>query len=227
MSKHLKETTRVPSKIYPMPFVRVELVPMTIHNKALHVLISKRQEEPSQGLWALPGGVLRIDLDESIEAAAQRVARERLGRWLENLSQVTAVGGPNRDPRAPWALSVVYRCMVPADIETTPGKRVQELSWYPVAKLAGDCTLAFDHDSLIEESLMALRTDIKNFKFQKGCLPTEFTLPELQTYAEVILGSRLDKVTFRRRVETSGILKAISGATKGGAHRPAQIYQLV
>ena len=114
---------------HQMPFVRLELVLLAVKDGSLQVLLSHRKEAPFKGKWGLPGGVLRIDLDASLEAGAQRVATERLGRTLPNLNLVSAVGGAKRDPRAPWAMSVVYRSLVQADIETTPGKRVQALAW--------------------------------------------------------------------------------------------------
>jgi 8-oxo-dGTP diphosphatase len=92
---------------YPMPFTRLELAVLGVVEGELHVLLAKRAGDPFKGRWALPGGVLRINLDESLEAAAQRVAQERLGCHLPFLRQLCAVGGPQRDAqRSSWALSL-------------------------------------------------------------------------------------------------------------------------
>lgn len=57
--------------------------------------------------------------------------------------------------------------------------------------------------------------------------PEALTLAELQTMSEAVIGVPLDKVTFRRRVDASGIAQAIGGQTKmAEAHRPAQLYAL-
>ncbi len=53
----------------------------------MSVLLGKREEEPSKGKWAMPGGVLRIDLDKTLEEAAQRVSEERIGVRLPYLKQ--------------------------------------------------------------------------------------------------------------------------------------------
>lgn len=212
---------------HQMPFVRLELVLMSVSEGNLQVLLSHRKEAPYKGKWGLPGGVLRIDLDASLEAGAQRVATERLGRTLTNLCQVAAVGGANRDPRAPWAISVVYRSLVPPDIETTPGKRVQALEWRKVSDVVETNDLAFDHAELIVQALEVTRREIKELRFPRGWMPEKFTLSELQAMSEVVLGEKLDKVTFRRRMELAGIATALSGQMRtGGAHRPAQIYAL-
>lgn len=212
-------------KRYPMPFVRMELVILAVRDGALHVLLSHRKEAPFKGKWGLPGGVLRIDLDASLEASAQRVATERLGRTLPNLGQVAAVGGAKRDPRAPWAMSVVYRSLVQPDLETMPGKRVQALEWRSVDDVSEANDLAFDHAELVANAVGATRREVRELRFPAGWMPEEFVLSELQAMSEAVLGDKLDKVTFRRRMENSESVRAISGQMRmGGAHRPAQLY---
>ena len=109
--------------IHPMPFVRIELAVLSIVDGQLAVLLGKRTGEPHIGKWALPGGVLRIDLDRDLDDAAQRVAMERLGTTVPFLRQLTAVGSRERDPRAPWALSVAYHALLPLEsISPAAGK---------------------------------------------------------------------------------------------------------
>jgi 8-oxo-dGTP diphosphatase len=214
-----------PAPLYPMPLVRVDLVVLSVGSGGLQVLLSHRKEAPYRGKWGLPGGVLRIDLDTSLEAAAQRVAQERLGRALPNLSQVAAVGGAQRDPRAPWAMSVVYASLVAPSLETIPGKRVQELAWRYIDALGAPGPLAFDHQTLIETAVARVRADVRDFRFPPGSVPEEFTLPELKSLSEAILGEALDKVTFRRRIDAAQLVAPVPGALRGGAHRPAQVYR--
>jgi 8-oxo-dGTP diphosphatase len=216
-----------PTKRHPMPLVRTELVVLCVAEGTMQVLLSRRQEEPYAGLLGLPGGVLRIDQDASLEAAAQRVAQERLGRELPNLLQLCAVGGSDRDPRAPWALSVVYRSLVQPELAVSPGKRVQALEWRPVGELADREPLAFDHGELIEKAVAATRNQVAALDYPPGWVQEPFTLPELQAFSAAVLGRALDKVTFRRRVEASACVKALEGEMRtGAAHRPAQLYRL-
>jgi 8-oxo-dGTP diphosphatase len=215
------------SKNHTMPFVRLELVVLSVIDGVLNVLLSHRKEEPHKGAWGLPGGVLRIDADASLELGAQRVAAERLGRELPNLSQVISVGGAERDPRAPWALSIVYRCLVPNTLETSPGKRVEALAWQPCSKLASKGNLAFDHAQLIALAVASTQSEIRVLRYPTGWMSEAFTLGELQAMSEAVIGAPLDKVTFRRRIEVAGVAQPIEGKTKMmGAHRPAQLYAL-
>lgn len=221
-------TTLDQPKAHPMPFVRLELAVMTVQDGALSVLQARRQEAPHAGRWALPGGVLRIDLDRDLEAAAQRVAKERLGVSLPYLRQLGAIGGARRDPRAPWALSVVYRALIPAGVlAPQPGKRIEALRWTGVDGAITDHTLAFDHAQLIEKALMATRAEIEGLELPEGFLPEVFTLGELQQACESLLGRRLDKSSFRRKLNDRGCVEPVAGTRRAGAaHRPAQVYRL-
>lgn len=212
--------------IHPMPLVRLDWVVLSVGDAGLQVLLSQRKEVPYQGQWGLPGGVLRIDLDTSLEDGAQRVAKERLGQCLPNLEQVQAVGGASRDPRAPWAMSVVYRSMVQPELQATPGKRIQALEWRSVAEVRADDTLAFDHRDLVARAVDSLRLQIADLHYPMGWIPESFTLSELMALSEAVLDRKLDKVTFRRRVEIEGVVVPIEGLKRTGAFRPAQLYRL-
>lgn len=219
---------RAGHKSYPMPFTRVELCVLGTLDGRLCVLLGRREEKPAQGQWALPGGVLRIDLDASLEAAAQRVAQERLGIDLPNLQQQQAAGGPGRDPRSPWSLSIVYRTLVDAAaVALAPGKRLDALRWLQVDAAAADRSLAFDHAALIQAAVADLKADIETLDFPPGFAPAAFTLSELQSRCEQVLERSLDKSSFRRRLSDRGCVEPIAGEFRFGANRPAQLFRIV
>ncbi|MGB4227401.1 MAG: NUDIX domain-containing protein [Candidatus Dechloromonas phosphoritropha] len=212
--------------IYPMPFVRIELAVLSIVDGKLSALLGKRTGMPHIGQWALPGGVLRIDLDNDLDDAAQRVAMERLGTRLPFLRQLTAVGSKERDPRAPWALSIAFRAMVPVEaIAPAAGKRIEALQWRSADEAATDESLAFDHAALIQTAVEATRREIDELQLPFGFLPEQFTLGELQSCCEALLGHRLDKSSFRRRLDDREVVEAIPGEMKTGAFRPAQLFR--
>lgn len=222
------QSTKSSPAIHPMPFVRIELAVLSVLDGALHVLLGQRTGEPYSGQWALPGGVLRIDLDADLEAAAMRIATERLETQLPSVSQLCAVGGQLRDPRAPWALSVVYRSMLAAEkLQATPGKRLDALRWVPVDVAVQDDQLAFDHAGLIGDAARETQIEFDNLQFPAGLLSETFTLSELQSVSEAVLGRRLDKSSFRRRLSDRGCLQEVPGEMKTGTFRPAQLYKLL
>lgn len=212
---------------HPMPFVRIELAVLGVADGALQVLLGRRESEPHKGRWALPGGVLRIDQDADLDAACARVAQERLGTKLAGGAQLCAVGRRNRDPRAPWALSIVYRCTTTPDaLPAQPGKRLTDLKWVDAPAAAADDELAFDHRWLVDRAMQALRLEVRELRFPPGLITAPFTLSDLQATAEAVLGQRLDKSSFRRRLSAVRCVEPIPGASRTGAFRPARLYHL-
>ena len=209
-----------------MPFVRIELAVLSIVDGRLSVLLGKREKAPHAGQWALPGGVLRIDLDEDLDAAAQRVSTERLGTTVPFLRQLTTVGSRERDPRAPWALSIAFRALIPVEaITPAAGKRIEALEWRDVDQAMAGSTLAFDHAALIQNAVAATRHEVDVLDLPFDFLPAQFTLGELQTCCESLLGRRLDKSSFRRRLDDRKLVEPIVGEMKTGAFRPAQLFK--
>lgn len=215
------------AKRYPMPFTRLEIAVLGVVDGELHVLLARRAEAPHAGRWALPGGVLRTDVDASLDAAAQRVMRERIGADAPFLEQLCAAGGPTRDPRAPWALSVVYRALVPeVRINPTAGKRIEALAWRRAEDAMADRALAFDHAALVARAVERTRLEVDALVLPAGCLPDRFTLGELQATCEQLLGRRLDKSSFRRKLADRGLVEPVEGEVRTGPNRPAQVYRL-
>lgn len=213
--------------VHPMPFVRIELVVLTVHEALLQVLLGRRAEAPYAGRWALPGGVLRIDLDDDLDAACLRVARERLGLELPSATQLCAVGGRSRDPRAPWALSVIYRCTTAqGQLVATPGKRMAELKWASALDASADAKLAFDHGDLIHAAVSAQQSEVEALRFSPGLIAEPFTLGDLQATAEAVLGRALDKSSFRRRIDAGERVEPVGDEKRTGPFRPAQLFRL-
>lgn len=209
-----------------MPFVRMELAVLSVVGDGLAVLLGKRTQAPHAGKWALPGGVLRIDLDRDLDDAAQRVARERLGTEVPYLRQLRAVGSAKRDARAPWALSIAYRALLPVEsIDAIAGKRLEAIRWCSVDEAMSDSKLAFDHAGLIRSAAMETRAEIERLDLPFGFLPEKFTLGELQVCCEAILGRNLDKSSFRRRLDERDLVEPVPGEMRTGAFRPAQLYR--
>lgn len=204
------------NKNRPMPITRLEVVVLSVVKEGLQVLLAKRSEAPCAGFWALPGGVLRIDLDQTLDAGARRVMHERLGIELLDLEQLCAVGGAQRCPLTPWALSVVYRALVSIEsAEAIVGKRIDALEWRPVEPFILE-PLAFDHADLIERAVDVTRKQVDGMGMPRGLLAEHFTLTELQATCEQVLGRPIDKSSFRRKLTDRGMVEAVEGAMRGG-----------
>ena len=61
------------------------------------IVLVKRAIEPELGKWALPGG--HVELDETLEHAAVREAKEETGLDITLIRQLHTYSDPKRDPR--------------------------------------------------------------------------------------------------------------------------------
>ena len=57
-------------------------------------------------------------------------------------------------------------------------------------------------------------------------MPEKFTLSELQQVYEIILGEKLDKRNFRKRVQSFDCIEFTGQERRNGSHRPARLYTL-
>ena len=213
-----------------MPLVRVELVLQTLLENKLATLVVKRLEDPFKGKWALPGGVIRTDLDPSIDSAAYRVLSERLSIAPKGLTQLITVGSAGREPRGPneWGLSVIYRALVMEDsLELAAGKRIEKWSWRTVEDLPPPDLFAFDHRNLVDQATDLTQSEFRELRFPQEAIPLTFTLTELQTICESILGHKIDKSSFRRKLMDRRLVEPVEGAFQTGLkNRPAALYRL-
>jgi 8-oxo-dGTP diphosphatase len=84
--------------------------------------------------------------------------------------------------------------------------------------------LAFDHAEIIDYALQRLRYKLEYSAVGFELLPAEFTLPEIQETYELILGEKLDKRNFRRRILEAGVIEP-TPYMRSGEGRPARIYR--
>ena len=199
--------------------IAVDVVLFTIQDGTLKVLLVKRQQAPYRGAWALPGGL--VGPEESVDTAVLRELQEETNIDNVYLEQLYTFGEPNRDPRG-RVITVAYYALVNwQQFQLKARQRVSEASWFPVKRLPA---LAFDHERIVEYALERLRNKINYTTVGFQLLSRQVTLTELQRSYEVILGQRLDKRNFRRKMLQLGILKGTREFKAHGRQRPARLY---
>ncbi len=199
--------------------IAVDVVLFTIQDGVLKVLLVRRQQSPYRGAWALPGGL--VGADESIDTAALRELQEETNIGNIYLEQLYTFGELDRDPRG-RVMTVAYYALVNwQQFQLKAQQRVSDASWFPIKRLP---PLAFDHRRIVDYALERLRNKINYTTVGFQLLPRQFTLTELQGSYEVILGQRLDKRNFRRKMLQLGILKGTREFTANGRQRPARLY---
>ena len=199
--------------------VTVDIVIFTVRDRALQVLLVKRGIPPFQGQHAIPGGF--IHEEESLEDAALRELYEEAGVRNVFLEQLYSFGDPRRDPRG-RVITVAYYALIASDeVSLNPGSDAAEAGWFPLDALP---SLAFDHQRILEYAVERLRNKLEYTTVGFELLPQKFTLSELQAVYEAILGRRLDKRNFRRKIALLGILKPLREWQRTG-RKPAQLYR--
>src|SRR5688572_13139245 len=198
--------------------VTVDIVIFTIQQGVLKVLLVKRRIDPFIGQFAIPGGFVLAD--EDLEQAALRELREETGVSDVYLEQLYSFGKPDRDPRG-RIVTVAYFALISADRKLKAGSDAAEAAWYAMDDLP---PLAFDHATILDYALERLRNKLEYTTVGFQLLPRKFTLTQLQRVYEAILGRRLDKRNFRRKMELLDILTPLEEWAREGPSRPAQLY---
>jgi len=202
--------------------VAVDAVVFSIIDNVLHVLLIKTNKKEFKGHWALPGAL--VTPKESLDDALQRVLKEKTGLTNVFAEQLATFGDVDRDPFG-RVVSVAYMALVHANrYVLTTTNEYEDIKWHPVDKLP---RLAYDHRKIITEALKRLRAKLEYTNIVYNILPKEFTLTELQTVYEIILGKKLDKRNFRKKLLSLHIIKKTNKMRSGRRARPAVLYSFV
>jgi 8-oxo-dGTP diphosphatase len=200
--------------------VTVDMVIFTIQSGVLKVLLVKRGAPPFVGQFAIPGGF--VHEDEDLDQAALRELREETGVADLYLEQLYSFGDVGRDPRG-RVITVAYFALISADRPLRAGTDAAEAQWWAMDHLPA---LAFDHAGILNYALERLRNKLEYTTVGFQLLPEKFTFTELQEVYEAILGKKLDKRNFRRKLSLLRILKPLPEYRRGG-QRPAQLYRFI
>ncbi|MBX6333903.1 NUDIX hydrolase [Candidatus Saccharibacteria bacterium] len=207
--------------VYHAPTLTVDVVVFQVIDGRLHVLLIKRKNEPFKGELALPGGYNAAG--DTTRQAMDRVLKSKVGLSRADfpfIEQLYAFDTVARDPRG-HAVSIVYMALG-NNLECHDSETTQEPAFYPVDEL-GD--IAFDHEDIVAYAVERLRARITSFTAVFALLPEDFTLTQLQTAYEAVLGRKLDKRNFRKKFLSFDVLEPTDKYYQEGAHRPALLYR--
>jgi ADP-ribose pyrophosphatase YjhB (NUDIX family) len=210
---------------YPRPITTVDLAIFALSEEGLDVLTVRRATEPFAGQWALPGGWIHVDEDADLEAAARRILASKTGVQTPYLEQLQTFGTAARDPRG-WTVSVAYVALISEDDASECERGGQtDVAWQRVDGGSVATPLAFDHANILTAALSRVRNKVEYSTLPVHLLPRAFTLGELQSVYERILGRKLDKSAFRRRVAEADFVEPIPGEMRRASNRPAQLFR--
>ncbi|WP_041522133.1 NUDIX hydrolase [Gilvimarinus agarilyticus] len=186
----------------------------------LDVMLIKHREGISKGRWGLPGGWIRYD--ENLRDAASRHLHELTGVQNLYLEQLKTFGRLDRFP-SERVVTIAYYALVSAeDYSLVAGNNAADASWFNIRELP---ELIYDHAEILQYGIEFLQQQVRRRPIGFNLLPEKFTLLELQELYESILGTKLDKPNFRRKIMKMNLLASCEEKQQGVAHRAAKLYR--
>lgn len=202
---------------YPHPAVTTDCVIFGFDGERLQVLLIERGIEPFKGRWAFPGGFIKMD--ETAEEGALRELKEETGMMNAFIQQFHTFSNPLRDPRE-RVITIAFYALVRIQ-EVKGGDDAASARWFPLDEIPA---LAFDHDHMLRMATQRLRQEIHFHPIGFELLPEKFTLRELQSLYEAILGITFDRRNFAKKMLHLEILNELDETVWPTPKREAKLF---
>lgn len=218
----------------------VEVVALRFEEDELKIFLCKWK---GKGEWSLP--VSSVKLDESFEDAAIRLIEESYGVKNAFVKPVALFSDPAR--KLPdWSIEMFKNALEPDELHLLDWFRgrfitagylsfvspfysaansylIDNSMWVAVEKIP---ELITNHSEIIERAMRQLRIELSYLPVAKELLPNEFTIQELQKIYEAILGKKLDRANFQRKMLKLDYLVRIGRKKEGAANRAPYLYTI-
>jgi hypothetical protein len=200
------------------------------HEHQLKILLAKWKRLDG---YSLPGGF--VGRKEPLSIAANRILKERTSLDKVFLQQFYTFGDSefrSKDhkyatlPKDSWlkerTLSIGYYALVDYSRVTVEEDILTEkYVWQDIKKVPG---LLFDHNEMLERALHHMRINLYHQPIGYNLLEKKFTLPEIQSLYETILGKQLDRRNFPKKLMSLGLIKDTGEVRSIGQHRSPKLY---
>jgi 8-oxo-dGTP diphosphatase len=243
MSEQITPLEQNPEGIDFLPGLAMDFVIFGYHQYQLKILLL---EYRNTDLFALPGGFVKTH--ENLNDAARRVLAERTSLTNIYLEQFYTFGDLARYDQAPMRTIMQAKGLIPTDEHwllrrfisvgyyalidftkavPTPDPLSDTCTWYDLDNLPG---LMLDHTDIVQKALQTLRADLdrKLIGYDSWAAPLlakTFTMADLQKLYETILGQKLRRSSFQRKMLSLDILDRLEKQYSGGAHKAPYLYQ--
>lgn len=203
---------------YPRPMVATDCVIFGFDGVKMQVLLVKRAEEPFKGSWVLPGGFLKME--ETAEESARQMLQAKTGLKDTYIEQFHTFSDPNRDVRG-RVIAIAYYALVRKQ-QVREGANVSDAGWFSLDELP---EFRFDHRQMLDMALSKLRERIMFKPVGFELLPEKFTMRELQSLYEAILGVSFDRRNFSKKILHVGLLIDLNETSRPTLKREAKLYK--
>jgi 8-oxo-dGTP diphosphatase len=230
-----------------IPGISMDCVVFGYKNKNLHVLLLKYR---GTNAWSLPGGFL--PKNEEMDAVVGSILRDRTGvdhvflEQFHTFSSLRRAWDSNELSRATldhvkkmWAekdvttleswfgqrfITTAYVAMIDTKkVNPKPDLLSEDCTWVAVDQLP---LLVLDHCEIIDKALEYLRKKVNYLPIGRELLEDKFTMLELQSLYEAILGVQLDRGNFQRKMMKMNMLIRLEKKMTGAQNKAPYFYQL-
>jgi len=230
-----------------MPGISLDCVVFGYRERGLKVLLLKFKGVDA---WALPGGFL--PMDREMDATASEVLYERTGVRDIFLRQFHTFDALDRcwdcNPLSKrvfesllglWPdshkerlkaffnqrfLSTAYMALVHANrVQPVADYASEQCAWVDLNEIP---SLVLDHRLIVDTALKHLREQINYLPIGRSLLPDRFTMSEMQSLYEAILGRTLDRGNFQRKILKLGFLHRHGKLMTGARNKAPYLYSI-
>ena len=184
--------------------------------KALKVLLIKRNITPHKNKWSLPGGF--VQGDEKLEEAAVRIFGKETGIAPKYINQFRTYSDTGRDKRPVnnekvRVITTSFIAIYTSSEDPVLTEESSDYEWFKVPRRYIQRSippLAFDHDQILLDASNRLRINLEYQGLATRFLSEYFTLGEIQDVYETIWEVELDPANFRDKLtNTDGWIKEV------------------
>ncbi|MHA8057857.1 NUDIX hydrolase [Aquirufa nivalisilvae] len=223
-----------------LPHISVDCVIFGFHENQSKVLLLKFKNTT---VWSLSGGFVKSS--EDIDQAASRVLFERTGLKDIYLEQFYTFGDVKRNQDAikqhekiqeqigetrvdtsflsDRYISIGYYALVDfSKVNVNLDQMSDQFSWADIHDIP---SMFLDHRAIIDKALERLRWSLDQKLLAFNLLAETFTMSELQQVYETILGKKLVRTNFQRKILSMDILVRLEKRYLGGAHKAPYLYR--
>lgn len=184
-----------------------------IEDNELCILLEKTSSKTQS--WGLPCIAINA-IHSNLEVVVAHNLKSILGEKPKWIEQALTEGYAQNESN--WHIAIVYFALC-ATLSEQEG-----FHWFNLKDISNLSFLPH-HELLIAKCVERLQSKSLYTSLPLFLLKDEFTLTELQKAYEIVLGFKMEKKSFRRRLLDSNILVETGKHTRA-KHRPAQLYRL-
>lgn len=191
-------------------------------------------------MYALPGGYIKKR--ENLADAVQRGVKERTGLDKIHLEQFHTFGQFDRADSEPvkkiaeglgdklaedsWLIDRFitvgfYSLIDYHKVKLRADSFSESLNWYSIDELP---PLMMDHQKIVKKAIESLQDNLEKKLVTMKLLPEKFTMKDLQTIYEIILGKKLRRTTFQRKMLSLDVLIRHEKLFTGAANKAPYLY---